>query len=180
MKNARPKANRSGAFSDAVPAAAAPKTLRAKRLAVLGQFRMVIKSIRRHYAEVQRRSELSGAHLWALAHIAQNPGARVGDVARALAIHPSTASNLTRSLVSKRLIVQKRHGRDRRAVELFLEGKGTRALEHAPRPLIGVLQQGLADLPERSIDALHRYLEELIAVMRSKDARARAELISGM
>src|SRR5690349_7442757 len=87
---------------------AARNDLRAKRLAVLGQFRMVIKSIRRHYAAVQRQADISGAHLWVLAHIAKKPGGRVGDVARALAIHPSTASNLIRGLAASRMIVQKR------------------------------------------------------------------------
>jgi nitrate reductase NapAB chaperone NapD len=43
-----------------------------------------------------------------------------------------------------------------------------------------VLQQGLADLPEISIDALHLHLGRLVEVMRSKDARARAQPISQM
>lgn len=170
LKSVHRKANGSGA----------PHALRAKRLAVLGQFRMVIKSIRRHYAEVQRKSDISGAHLWALAHVAQHPGSRVGDLARALAIHPSTASNLIRALASRRMIVQKRKGEDRRAVQLYLERKGTAALRRAPKPLIGVLQQGLTDLPESSVDALHRHLEELLAAMRTKDVRARAQPLSEM
>jgi DNA-binding MarR family transcriptional regulator len=157
-----------------------PKDLHATRLAVLGQFRMVIKSIRRHYAEVQRRSDISGAHLWALAHVAQHPGGRVGDVARALAIHPSTASNLIRALASRGMIVQRRKGDDGRTVQLFPDRKGTTALRRAPKPLIGVLQQALADLPERSVHALHRHLDELLAVMESKDRRARAQLLARM
>lgn len=147
---------------------------------MLGQFRMVIKSIRRHYAEVQKRSDISGAHLWALAHIARHPGGRVGDVARALAVHPSTASNLIRALASRGMIVQKRKGEDRRAVQLYPDSKGATALERAPKPLIGVLQQALADLPERSVYALHRHLEELLAAMGSKDRRASAQLLARM
>src|SRR5262249_8683377 len=125
----RSKANPGDGRDKARPDPGAPKDLRATRLAVLGQFRTVIKSIRRHYAEVQRRSDISGAHLWALAHIAQHPGGRVGDVARALAIHPSTASNLIRALASRGMIVQRRKGDDRRAVQLYPDRKGTAALE---------------------------------------------------
>lgn len=180
LRNVRRRANGSGDRGRSRSSRDASDTLRAKRLAVLGQFRMVIKSIRRHYAKVRRRSDISGAHLWALAHVAQHPGGRVGDVARALALHPSTASNLIRGLASRGMIVQKRKGEDRRAVQLYLEKKGTAALGRAPKPLIGVLQQGLADLPEPSVDALHRHLEELLAVMRSKDVRARAQPLSGM
>jgi DNA-binding MarR family transcriptional regulator len=141
---------------------------------------MVIKSIRHHYLQVEKRSEISGAHLWALAHIARNPGVRVGDVARALAIHPSTASNLVGRLASRAMIAAKRHGKDRRAVQLFAAKKGMVVLKRAPRPLIGVLQQALADLPARSIDALHHHLEELTSVMKMKDARARALPLSEM
>lgn len=169
-----------GAGGKRRPDPGAPKDPRATRLAVLGQFRTVIKSIRRHYAEVQRRSDISGAHLWALAHIAQHPGERVGDVARALAIHPSTASNLIRALASQGMIVQKRKGDDGRAVQLYPDRKGMTALARAPKPLIGVLQQALADLPERSVHALHRHLDELLAVMGRKDRRARAQLLARM
>lgn len=154
--------------------------LRAKRLAVLGQFRIVIKSIRHHYRLVKRRSDMSGADLWALAHVAENPGARVGDVARALAIHPSTASNLVRRLVSRAMISPKRESEDRRAVQLYAARRGLAALQRAPKPLIGILQQALADLPPHSIRALHSRLEELIAVMKMKDIRARAVPISEM
>jgi len=154
--------------------------LRAKRLAVLGQFRMVIRSIRRHYQQVERRSDIGGVHLWALAHVAENPGIRVGDVAKALAIHPSTASNLIRRLVSRAMIAAKRKAKDRRAVQLYAAKKGLAALKRAPRPLIGVLQQALADLPAGSVDTLHRRLGELISVMQVKDVRARAVPISEM
>jgi MarR family transcriptional regulator, organic hydroperoxide resistance regulator len=154
--------------------------LRVKRLAVLGQFRIVIKSIRHHYLLVKRRSDMSGADLWALAHIAENPGSRVGDVARALAIHPSTASNLIRRLAARAMISSKREGQDRRAVQLYAARRGHTALKRAPKPSIGLLQQALADLPPRNIQALHSRLEELIAVMKMKDLRARAVPISEM
>ena len=71
-------------------------------LEVLEQFRVIFKSIRRHYRSVEERSGISGALLWALAQVAANPGSQVGDLARALAIHQSTASNLLRSLAEEK------------------------------------------------------------------------------
>src|SRR3981081_2764965 len=65
-----------------------------RMLDVLEQFRVIFKSVRRHYRSVEERSGISGALLWALAQVAANPGSQVGDLARALAIHQSTASNL--------------------------------------------------------------------------------------
>lgn len=141
-------------------------------LAVLGQFRIVVKSIRRHYQQVERQSGVSGAQLWALTHMAAHPGAKAGELARALAIHASTASNLIGRLDALRLIKRKRIGGDQRTVQLYLTAKGTNALKRAPRPLIGVLQQALSELSERRLDALHTSLSELISAMKVKDVRA--------
>jgi len=144
-----------------------------KMLDVLGQFRVVIKSIRHHYQKVEEQSGVSGAQLWALAHIARHPGSKVGDLAKALAIHPSTASNVINRLVALGLVARKREGRDQRVVRLYPTPTGTAVLKRAPQPLIGVLQQALSELPATSLGGLHRHLEKLIRTMRIKNERAR-------
>jgi DNA-binding MarR family transcriptional regulator len=149
-------------------------------LAVLAQFRVVFKSIRRHYRHVERRSHITGALLWALSEIAGRPGTQVGELARALAIHQSTASNLVRRLAARGLIARQRRGHDQRAVQLFPTRKGLRVLQTAPQPLIGVLQQALADLPPSSLRALHAQLARLIKAMPFKSLEARTTLISEM
>jgi DNA-binding MarR family transcriptional regulator len=149
-------------------------------LDVLALFRVVFRSVRQHYQRVERRSGVTGAQLWALAHVAAHPGTRMGQLARALAIHPSTASNLVRRLESLGLVARERRGKDQRAVQLYLTAGGTRALRHAPQPLIGVLQQALSGLPARSLDGLRRHLQELIGTMKVKDLRARSMPISQM
>ena len=75
----------------------------ARMLEVLAQFRVVFKSVRRHYRDVELRSHITGALLWALAEVAGRPGAQVGELARALAVHQSTASNLVRRLAARGL-----------------------------------------------------------------------------
>ena len=145
-----------------------------KMLAVLGQFRIVIRSVRQHYQQVEHQSGVSGAQLWALAHIAAHPGAKVSDLARALAIHVSTTSNLIGRLDALALITRKRVRQDQRTVQLYVTRKGANALKHAPRPLIGVLQQALSEVSERRVDALHASLGELITAMRVKNVRARS------
>jgi DNA-binding MarR family transcriptional regulator len=149
-------------------------------LSVLAQFRVLFRSIRRHYRTVERRSGVTGAQLWALAHVAGHPGTKMGELARALAIHPSTASNLVRRLVALELVARRRKRRDQRTVQLYLTGKGTKALGRAPQPLIGVLQQALSELPARRLDALGHHLAELIGAMKVKDLRARTVPISLM
>lgn len=151
-----------------------------KMLEVLKLFRILIKSIRGHYQVVENRSGVSGAQLWALSHIASNPKSKVGELARALAIHQSTASNLVGRLESLGLLVRNRLRDDQRSVELTLTPKGKSAVARAPRPLIGVLQQALLDLPEASLDALHQHLGILIGSMNIKDKRSRATPLSEM
>src|SRR5204862_7148288 len=114
---------------------------RRRMLEVLEQFRIIVKSIKRHYQDVERRAHLKGAQLWALAQVAGNPAATVGDLARALAIHQSTASNLLRALEREGLVMRERKSTDQRQVRLFATKKGRKLLKGAPRPLIGVLQQ---------------------------------------
>src|SRR5258708_12028424 len=120
---------------------------RRRMLEVLEQFRIIVKSIRHHYQDVERRAGLTGAQLWALAQVAQNPGSKVGELARALAIHQSTASNLLRRLEALELVARERQSHDQRQVKLFATKKGLQLLKAAPRPLIGRLQQALSQLP---------------------------------
>ena len=147
-----------------------------KSVEVLEQFRIIVNSIRRHYQDVERRAGLSGAQLWALAQVAETPGAKVGELAGALAVHQSTASNLLRALEAQGLVTRKRQSRDQRQVKLFATAKGLKLLKGAPRPLIGVLQQALSELPAARLHALHGELARVIALMRKKATAAAHEL----
>lgn len=155
-------------------------TANLKMLEVLGQFRIILKSIRRHYLDVERRAGLAGAQLWALAQIAGRPGGQVGELARALALHHSTASNLVRQLEALGLVTRHRRGADRRHVQLFATQKGRQLLRRAPQPLIGVLQQALSDLPTTVLEDLHEKLERVIRVMKVKSLGARSSPLSDM
>src|ERR671936_1942753 len=154
---------------------------RRRMLEVLEQFRVIVKSIRRHYQDVERRAGVSGAQLWALAQIAEQPGGQVGELARALAVHQSTASNLVRGLEKRRLVTRARGGRDLRHVQLYPSKQGLALLKAAPRPLIGVLQQALSEMPAARLVALQAQLAHVVALMRRKQvAAARALPLSEM
>jgi DNA-binding MarR family transcriptional regulator len=156
-------------------------TDRRRMLEVLEQFRVIVKSIRRHYQDVERRAGVTGAQLWALAQIAEQPGGQVGELARALAVHQSTASNLVRGLEKRRLVTRARRGRDLRHVQLYPSKQGLALLKAAPRPLIGVLQQALSEMPAARLVALQAQLAHVVALMRRKQvAAARALPLSEM
>ncbi len=150
----------------------------AKRLEVLKQFRVLLRSIKRHYQWVEQECGLSGAQLWAMAEIAGAPDLKVGELARKLGVHMSTASNMLRRLEELALIKRMRIGKDHRVVQLRLTARGAKILRLAPRPFVGILQQALADLPQRRLDSLHADLGEVIRLMKFKDVKARTEPLS--
>lgn len=148
-------------------------------LEVLEQFRIIVRSVRRHYEAVERRAGLSGAQLWALSEVKARPGLKVGDLARAMAVHPSTASNLVRRLHGLGLLRRERRGRDHRHVQLFTTGKGMKVLSRAPQPAIGVLQQALSELPPARLAQLQGGLARVLSLMKVKSvAAARAVPLS--
>ncbi|MBE0619377.1 MAG: MarR family transcriptional regulator [Burkholderiales bacterium] len=121
---------------------------------------------------------MSGAQLWAMAEIAGAPGLKVGDLARELGIHLSTASNMLRRMEELALIKRMRIGKDHRVVQLRLTAKGAKILGLAPRPFVGILQQAMADLPQHRLDSLHADLGEVIRLMKFKDVKARTKLLA--
>lgn len=149
-----------------------------KRIEVLKQFRVLLRSIKRHYQWVEHECGLSGAQLWALAEIGGAPGIKVSNLAQQLGIHLSTASNMLRRLEELALVKRMRIGADHRVVKLKLTAKGEKILGRAPQPLVGILQQALADLPQDRVDSLHADLEEVIRLMKFTDMKARTTPLS--
>src|ERR1700758_5734298 len=112
-------------------------------IAVLQQFRLIFRSAKKHFQWVHERAGVSGAQLWLLAEIARRPGIRVSDVAKSMAVHQSTASNLIDRLVRDGLLLRQRSNQDQRVVHLSLTKAGREAVARAPRPLYGVLPDAL-------------------------------------
>jgi DNA-binding MarR family transcriptional regulator len=138
---------------------------------VLAQFRVTFRAVYRHYERVQKTSGITGAQLWLLAEVAQVSGVTVNDLAQRLSLHQSTTSNLVKAVELARL-VRRRHGQeDKRTVRVYLTAKGTGVLRKAPKPLRGVLQQGLCDLPAASLGRLHREMSHLLRFMKVSEAR---------
>src|SRR5947209_8752963 len=85
-----------------------PAQRRERMLQVLRQFRVLVRALRRHYTAVEAKAGLGGAQLWALAEIAAAGELNMGDLAKQMAIHPSTASNLARLLLARELVQRSR------------------------------------------------------------------------
>jgi DNA-binding MarR family transcriptional regulator len=131
------------------------------------QFRMIIRAVREHYRQVQERCGVSGAQLWALAAVGAAKGIKVNDIARDLAIHQSTASNLVDVLEAKGAVERRRNAEDGRVVCVYITAAGRAVLRRAPKPSRGVLQQALEDLSDREVNALRKHLNELLRHMHT-------------
>jgi DNA-binding MarR family transcriptional regulator len=137
----------------------------------LRQFRLVFNAVKTHFQQVEKKAGVGGAQLWALSIIHSSAGIGVNDLARAMDVHQSTASNLVRALVERELIGTAKDGTDRRAVQLRILPAGSRVLRRAPGPFAGVLPQALASLDAATLARLDEDLAKLITALGA-DARA--------
>lgn len=139
---------------------------------VLRRFRLVFNAIKTHFQQVEKQAGVGGAQLWALGVIRARPGVGVNELARAMDVHQSTASNLVRSLVERGLVKATKQGPDRRAVQLHLLDAGAAVLGQAPGPLSGVLPQALAALDAQTLARLDADLALLIKALGADERAA--------
>lgn len=158
------------------PAAPAKPTA----IRVLRQFRIVFNAIKAHFQQVEKRAGVGGAHVWALSVVRQQPGIGVGELARRLDIHQSTASNLVRSLVERGLLAAERGEVDRRAVQLRVLPEGSKVLRKVPAPFSGLLPEALSTLDDAVLERMARDLEALISQLQAVDTRAARKPLAHM
>ena len=137
---------------------------------VLRRFRQIFYAIKTHFQHVEKSAGIGGAQLWALSIIQARPGIGVNDLATAMDIHQSTASNLVRALVERNLISASRTGVDRRAVHLETLAAGRAILRRAPGPFTGVLPKALASLDASTLTRLDNDLLRLIAFLDADES----------
>ena len=143
---------------------------------VLRRFRVVFNAVKTHFRAVEKTAGISGAQVWALSVIQARPGVGVNELARAMDVHQSTASNLVRALQEAGMVISAREGEDRRAVQLYLTTRGHKALAKAPGPFEGILPDALKKLDEKTLARLDRDLATLIALLGA-DAQGRKVLL---
>lgn len=143
---------------------------------VLRRFRLVFNAVKTHFQRVEKKAGIGGAQLWALSIISSSAGLGVNDLARAMDVHQSTASNLVKTLIERELIVAAKDAPDRRAVQLRVLPAGARVLKRAPGPFTGVLPQALASLDAKTLKRLDADLVKLIAALGADERAANIPL----
>lgn len=148
--------------------------------AVLRQFRQVFNAVKTHFQQVEKTVGLGGAQVWALSVIRDHPGIRVTELAQAMDIHQSTASNLAKGLIDRDLIMSLvKEDPDKRIVRLKLKPAGSKVLRAVPGPFEGVLPNALHSMDAATLKRMHTDLNTLLAELHA-DAEAAHVLISDM
>lgn len=145
---------------------------------VLKQFRIIFKSVRRHFQSIEQSCGVSGAQLWALAKIEEIPDITINRLAAELAVHQTTASNLVEKLAGQDLVRKVRQKTDQRFVSLVLTESGQQMLTDAPSPLQGLLPDALGKMPYKKLLALYHLLDDLQHLMAHIEEDAAAAPLS--
>lgn len=139
---------------------------------VLRQFRQVFNAVKTHFQQVEKKAGIGGAQLWALSLIRDRPGIGVSQLAQAMDVHQSTASNLVRALIDAQLISAEKDGPDRRAVHLRTLPAASAVLRRAPGPFTGVLPEALEKLDVATLLRLEADLDQLLQRLQPDERAA--------
>jgi DNA-binding MarR family transcriptional regulator len=136
---------------------------------VLRRFRQIFNAVKSHFQQLEKRSGLGGAKIWALSVIQQHPGIGTGALAQAMDIHQSTTSNLVKVLIEGELVEARKSEADRRSVQLYVLPAGNKILKKVPGPFSGVLPDALERLDALTLKNLNRDLTKLTALLSEVD-----------
>ncbi len=143
---------------------------------VLRHFRSVFNAVKTHFQQVEKRAGIGGAQVWALSAIRAQPGIGMNDLANALDIHQTTASNLVKALLKLGLVKVERKGVDKRAVQLYILAAGRALLKKVPGPFSGVLPKALSELDTKTLLRLEQDLSQLLMLLNADESAAKTPL----
>lgn len=131
-------------------------------------FSMVLRLVRAVQSGMQSidaTQGMSGSQLLALWQISAQPGLRVAELAEALHIRPSTASNLLDKIEVRGLVRRERSDADNRVVRLYLNDSGINVVRDLPGPLQGRLRYALRKMPLPVLNGLVFGLTSVLDLM---------------
>lgn len=139
---------------------------------VLRHLRELYRVSQQHFQRIEASCGLSGAQLWALAELRAHPASTISELARALSVHLSTASNLVDRLEDRMLVRRHRGPPDQRVVRVALTTQGEAMLRLAPKPAEGIIQDALHRMRKDALERLDRDLDALLRQARSRNPAA--------
>ncbi len=151
------------------PKSAQPHSSELSYLEILQKFRIIVSAAQKYSQRVEKQLGVTGAQLWIMKEIDVTPGLRVGEVAKKLAIHQTTASNLLDALEKKGMIGKTRQVTDQRIVNLSLTEKGKLLMKKAPEPVRGLLPEALSQMKGDDLLRLGESMDVLLQSIQQVD-----------
>ena len=147
-----------------------------QHLAILQKFRIIIRAAQKYSQRVEKQLGVTGAQLWVMKEIYQSPGLRVGEIAKKMAIHQTTTSNLLDALEKKNMVKKTRTANDQRIVLISLTEQGQKLIEQTTGPVRGLLPEALAKMDASDLDQLGQSLDVLMKCIAQIDVEESALL----
>ncbi len=148
-------------------------------LHTLKLFRIIFKSANRHFHAIEQAVGIGGASLWALSEVDQASEITITQLANAMSIHQSTASNLVDALVARRCLEKIRSTTDKRVIFLKVTAQGRALLAKAPLPHKGILPDVLMRMDNDNLAELNKLLDHLVNQMQGLHQDAAFEPLGG-
>jgi DNA-binding MarR family transcriptional regulator len=132
------------------------------------------RALRRGARAADPRNTLAVAQLELLAALAEQPGARPGQLARRLHMRPNTVTTIVNALSARGMVRRVTAEDDRRAVELTVTEAGRQAMLAWQATNAAVLHLALSTLPAKQRRALAAAVPALDALATAVDRLADA------
>jgi DNA-binding MarR family transcriptional regulator len=136
------------------------------------------RALRRGARVADPGNTLAVAQLELLGALAEQPGARPGQLARLLNMRPNTVTTIVNALTAQGLVARVTATGDRRAVELTVTDSGQQAVHAWQATNAAVLHLALSTLPARQQRALAAAVPALDALARAIDRLADTQATS--
>ena len=131
-------------------------------LAAMNSLRRIVLALRSWAREAEGTSGVSGAQVFVLEKLAEEPGQSLTRLAEMTVTSKAAVSVVVSKLVDRGLVRRKASNVDGRSVVLDLTAAGRRALEGAPESPAGHVTAALRRLPRAELAEISRLLERLV------------------
>jgi DNA-binding MarR family transcriptional regulator len=158
------------------------EVVRAQRLdimrGVLKLIRVMVLAVQKHAQQAERRGLVTAPELWAMSELRRTPGLRVIDLAKSMAIHPSSVKAMVTALESRGLVRTISSGNGVNTLRLALTEEGRGVLDATPGPAQGVVLAALEQLDDSTLKKLVNALQPLVSAMQYTDGSAALKSLS--
>lgn len=140
---------------------------------VMDALRRIVRDLRLSAREAERSAGISGAQLFVLQALAEEPAASLNDLADRTLTDQSSVSVVVKRLADRKLVARKPSAVDARRVELSLTAAGRRLLARCPEPTQARLLGALRRLSPADLAKLTGGLSAVVEQMGIQDATPR-------